>query len=149
MNTEDNQSQIEFTDPIVTQSIFLENTEPSKKEKEHGGNIKFQINAGNSDPTEQGQFIASTVMLTVSNMDDEEGNLVNESNNDPFLIRVTVQADFRWPSNTNADRQKAFLHINAPALLLSYARTHIAVVTEPTRFKAQHIPFIDFTEHNE
>lgn len=69
----------------------------------------------------------------------------SKSKSTPFYICAKEMAYFRWESVQEDDRDR-FLRQNAPALLLSYLRPIIAMVTNASKYPAYDLPFIDFTK---
>jgi preprotein translocase subunit SecB len=63
----------------------------------------------------------------------------------PFYINLTVCASFKWESGYSEDTVRTLLSINAPALLLGYARPIVASITNMSPYPAYNIPFYNFT----
>jgi len=63
----------------------------------------------------------------------------------PFYIRIIVEGEFKWEENI--DNSELLLKINAPALLLSYARSMITQLTVFAGFEPLIIPLVDFTKN--
>ncbi len=63
----------------------------------------------------------------------------------PFYIRIIVEGEFKWEENI--DNSEQLLKINAPALLLSYARSMITQLTVFAGFEPLIIPLVDFTKN--
>ena len=61
-------------------------------------------------------------------------------------MEAEFTANFRWSEALDEQRRDSLLKQNAPALLVSYARPIIAMITNASRFPAFNIPFINFTE---
>lgn len=65
----------------------------------------------------------------------------------PFYIYAEECAAFRWNAEKiDEQHQEKLLKQNAPALLLSYLRPTISVITAASPFNAYDIPFMNFTE---
>lgn len=65
----------------------------------------------------------------------------------PFYIYAEEGAAFRWNAEKmDEQHQEKLLKQNAPALLLSYLRPTISVITAASPFNAYDIPFMNFTE---
>lgn len=133
------QSQFQFNNPRIIRTDFRVNQ-------------KFDVNKD----TEQGFCIGTETKVSISE-DSKEARVILEVNipktpqsatelNLPFSCRVWVMADFSWGEEMDNIAVQPFLKINAPALLLSYARTMVAQLTMQAGFPAFHIPFIDFRE---
>ncbi|MDY2995947.1 MAG: protein-export chaperone SecB [Faecalimonas sp.] len=67
----------------------------------------------------------------------------NESDEYPFYISTKICAMFKHEGSKKFD---SLLKINAPALLLSYIRPIISMMTVQSGFEALNIPFINFTD---
>lgn len=63
----------------------------------------------------------------------------------PFFVQAQEGARFRLDSGVSMDVEQ-LLHFNAPALLLSYLRPTIAMVTAASPYSAYNIPFMNFTD---
>ncbi len=68
-----------------------------------------------------------------------------KSKNVPFTLQMTIGAYFRWEENIGEEIVQDLLKMNAPALLLSYARPIISNITANSSIPYD-IPFMDFTE---
>ena len=65
----------------------------------------------------------------------------------PFFIEAEEAALFRWnPEKVDAEHSEKLLKQNAPALLLSYLRPTISLITSASPYAAYDIPFMNFTE---
>lgn len=69
----------------------------------------------------------------------------NATEMQPFNICVRMAANFRWEECIDEKKSKQLLNINAPAVLLSYIRPLVAVMTNSSKYPVLNIPFIDFT----
>ena len=76
-----------------------------------------------------------------------EFNIFDEKNLDtvPFFIKVKESGIFEWKEDTNFETVNNLLHINAPALLLSYIRSIISQLVAFSGYTSLVIPFIDFS----
>ena len=64
----------------------------------------------------------------------------------PFVCTVAIVAKFEVEDIVAPDFFEELLSVNAPALLLSYARPIIALITAQGGFPSFHLPFMNFTE---
>ncbi len=62
-----------------------------------------------------------------------------------FYINMEMSVKFNW-KDINENEIDAFLEVNAPALLLSYARPIIANVTMQAGLPPINLPFMNFTK---
>lgn len=76
-----------------------------------------------------------------------EFNIFDKKNLDtvPFFIKVKESGIFEWKEDTNFETVNNLLHINAPALLLSYIRSIISQLVAFSGYPSLVIPFIDFS----
>lgn len=70
----------------------------------------------------------------------------NETNEYPFFIKLIISAEFKWDSEKIV-KLDDFLTINAPSMLLSYARPIIALLTAQSGLPALNLPFMNFTSN--
>ena len=73
--------------------------------------------------------------------------LGEKGNEYPFYIICDISSEFNWDESIKEIRK--MLSVNAPALLLSYVRPYISLLTSATEYPAFNIPFINFKEENE
>lgn len=64
----------------------------------------------------------------------------------PFVCTVVMVAKFEVDEVIAPDFFEDLLSVNAPALLMSYARPIIALITDQGGFPSFHLPFVNFTE---
>ena len=138
MDSQNNKSIIQFTNPELVESIFMEN--PNYK-----GSLdisqNMMISTNHSDIQIESEFNKSSIVsLTVSNF-----NQINMNSNKPFFIRKTMKAKFIWKKGLSTEEEEDLLKVNAASLLLSYIRPQIRSITSLSKFSEQNIPFIDFT----
>ena len=67
------------------------------------------------------------------------------SENPPFSVLMIIGAMFKWDEGYDDGTISRLLSINAPTLLLGYARPIIAYITSTSGFASYNIPFINFT----
>lgn len=127
-----NRSKFQFSNPELEEMEFSVNQEFNQEKCdgiEMQSNIEVQVLEGNE----------ARVQLTL--------NIGNESELQPFRIRVKMGADFMWDETIEKDKAQKLLNINAPAVLLSYIRPIVANMTNSSKYPALNIPFIDFTQN--
>lgn len=130
-------SDISFSNPVVTETEFVENTNFKSESKsiEIGTNIRKDIRY---DKENKSVF---DVEMTV-----EVGEKTNKS---PFYIKVKMSAQFRLEKDgVSEDQRSLFEKVNAPALLIGYIRPVVSYLTSLSRYPVYHIPFINFTDEN-
>lgn len=64
----------------------------------------------------------------------------------PFVIKCKLSSEFRWTEDTQDVDE--LLQKNAPALLLSYARPYISMLTASSNYPAFNLPFMNFQDKN-
>ena len=64
----------------------------------------------------------------------------------PFVCTIVMEAKFEVEEPVATDFFEDLLSVNAPALLMSYARPIIALITQQGGFPSFHLPFMNFTE---
>lgn len=125
-----NRSKFQFSNPELEKVDFLVN-QNFNDEKCDGiemkSNTEVEILGSNE------AYVALTI------------NIGNETEMQPFNICVRMAANFRWEECIDEKKSKQLLNINAPAVLLSYIRPLVAVMTNSSKYPVLNIPFIDFT----
>ena len=130
MNTKDNKSIIQFTNPELVESIFIDNPNYDGQLDIHQN---MKITSAHDKVFSNGKNKrSSTVSLTVSNF-----NQIDFSTNRPFFLRITMRAKFTWYSGLNDKEEENFLKVNAASLLLSYIRPHVCKHRITTRLYFQ------------
>lgn len=127
------ESYFQFSNPAIVNLEFCGNKDFDKDLFE-GFNIDNEVNI---------------VML-----DEEKGNdaqvflkicIGEKTNAFPFFISITMSAEFRCEED-KCDMFHSLLETNAPALLLSYARPVISMITSQSIFPTLDIPFMNFKD---
>ena len=140
MDTENDKSIIQFTDPELIESIFLVNGDfdiNKSKAKKQNMSIKPVVETPHDSNDEKRETVIS---LSVTNFDE-----IKFEKSTPYLIRVTMKATFKWEKGLTDEEENNLLNVNAASLLLSYIRPLVSQLTGMSRFNTQSIPFIDFT----
>lgn len=75
------------------------------------------------------------------------GKIGDDSVSSPFIIDICMCSSFNWDEKLKKTSVQDLLKINAPALLLSYSRPIISLLTSQAGLPAFNIPFMDFTEN--
>ena len=106
MDSQNNKSIIQFTNPELVESIFMEN--PNYK-----GSLdisqNMMISTNHSDIQIESKFNKSSIVsLTVSNF-----NQINMNSNKPFFIRQTMKAKFIWKKGLSTEEEEDLLKVNA------------------------------------
>lgn len=126
------ESNFQFKNPILKNLIF----ETNKFEKSTGTvkmSNELTVNVAKHESEPQ-----AIVNLTIK--------IGSHSNDSPFYLEAVVVSEFKWKQEAyDEDTIDTLLKINAPSLLLGYARPIVANVTNASAVPAYNIPFIDFT----
>ena len=70
----------------------------------------------------------------------------NEEETVPFSIEIEMVGKFRMEEVVSEEIFRTCLDVNAPSLLMSYARPIVTLVTAQAGFPAFNLPFVNFTE---
>ncbi len=72
----------------------------------------------------------------------------NKSDNVPFKIKIDIEGHFKWNDVLENDKAllEILLHQNAPALIYSYARPTITMLTLEGNMPPLVLPMINFKE---
>ena len=62
----------------------------------------------------------------------------------PFFIELTVSSLFVWNESLSENDLHNLLTVNAPAVLLSYARPVVSSITNMSPYSSYNIPFFNF-----
>lgn len=121
------ESAFKFSNPqlLAVEFIINENFDPSNFE---GFSMVNNVET-NKNPSEP----EATVSLEL---------IIGEKNDtSPFYIKIKNSAHFKSNNQQLFDK---LIDTNAPALLLSYIRPIVSLLTSQSRFKSFDIPFINF-----
>lgn len=115
--------------------------------------IRFKENAGFKTENDEEIQIDANIEVKNNKISDNEYlvNLVlvvgKEENTVPFLVEAEMSAKFRVSDEIVEQEQVSlYLNQNAPALLTSYLRPIIAMVTNSSHYPVYNLPFINFAE---
>lgn len=127
-------STFQFTDPKIVQLKYNKNDDFDLKEKKVKLKNNFSVNT---------KDVSYEDMNAIVTLITEVGE---ESSDQPFYLSIEVSAKFHSNEKISDDEFDKYLNINAPALLLSYSRPIISLITAQAGFPAIHLPFVNFTE---
>ena len=105
MDSQNNKSIIQFTNPELVESIFMEN--PNYK-----GSLdvsqNMMISTNHSDIQIESEFNKSSIVsLTVSNF-----NQINMNSNKPFFIRQTINGQMNGKKNVHEDVLYGIMYVH-------------------------------------
>ena len=128
------ESNFKFTNPIVEKLVYniSEKYNPSITPTV---NNNFEVNIARSESSNE-----AIVRLKVT----VDGNL--DDANSPFSVSLTIGAKFIWDDSYDEETISSLLSINAPALLLGYARPIISSITTTCPCGAYNLPFYNFLQ---
>lgn len=128
------QSGFQFANPIISKINYIVHpTFVWNKEEALSITNSFKTNISRKENTCQ-----AIVELTVIVGDPDETK-------EPFYVEMTIGASFKWDDAYTEDTIRDLLSVNAPALLLGYARPIISTITSMSPYPAYDIPFYNFT----
>ena len=125
-------SEFQFTNPALLELSYAINKEYSAdEEKQIQIEVKTKTNVGMADSGNEA-FVILHVEIGGKDM--------------PFWVEAEEGASFRWDAEILSESDvDALLKQNAPALLLSYLRSTVAMVTAASPLGTYNIPFMNFT----
>ena len=127
-------SSFQFTDPSLVHIKFEENKK-FQHEEENDVPINVSINVEKEELSENEAIVKTSVVVGA------------ESEKVPFVLEAVASARFKWDAEKiNKDTSSIFLKQNAPALLISYLRPIIAMITNASHYPAYNLPFISFVD---
>lgn len=128
------QSGFQFANPIISRINYM--IHPNFTwDKEEALTITNSFKTNISRKANACQAIVE-LSITIGNPDETK---------EPFFIEMTIGASFRWEDAYTEDTIRDLLSINAPALLLGYARPIVSTITSMSPYPAYDIPFYNFT----
>lgn len=113
--------------------------------------LAFQINSDYLPEKNQEAKVNISVSHNINKINENEDvvelsiEIGEASNRVPFLTNLLIGSKFKLYSDVNGTDFDKLLEINAPALLLSYARPIVSSVTTQAGLKPLNLPFINFT----
>ena len=128
-------SDFQFMQPLLTKATFemlpvdgVVNQEVSVSLRKNVLNLTGQNRA----------VVSVTVSLNQRPSDKGRKNV-------PFIAEVEMQSVFTWNKQLREDEIKRFLNQNVTALLVSYIRPIISVLTASSPLPAYNLPFLNTT----
>ena len=128
-------SSFQFSNPSLLKLSFALNNGSETKDASQI-NISLESHVETQPGPEENSAVV-VLNLLIGKKDDSS----------PFFIEAEEAALFRWnPEKVDAEHSEKLLKQNAPALLLSYLRPTISLITSASPYAAYDIPFMNFTE---
>lgn len=115
----------------------------------HIVNLEFHIN----EEFDQTKFEGFEIFNEVSNAIIEENQeafvrlsitIGKKENATPFTCKIDMVAKFKMEQKCSSEVFEKLINVNAPALLLSYARPTISIITAQAGFPSFNMPFVNF-----
>lgn len=128
------ESKFQFSNPTLESLEYTINKD-FLEDKFNG----IEVNA----ETSIGKLKDKTQTSTVVGLKVEVGTHDSTS---PFFARIAMSSEFHWDTDLNEKMLNNLLKYNAPALLFSYIRPHIANLTNSSNYPPFNLPFMDFNE---
>ena len=128
-------SWFQFSNPRIISLQYDENENFSTSEK-----IQMPIAVEKNVSRDPNETEAEVILrISVGSQDEKT----------PFFIILTMGASFRWEIDSfSEDDLKKLLEKNAAALLISYSRPIISMITSQSRFPAYNLPYLDLNSEN-
>lgn len=96
---------------------------------------------------------SSIITKTLIKMDENNQNayvtlsvVSSKENNLPFFFDVEMGVNISWNEKCESSFVNSILKNNVPALLISYIRPIVSIITSSTGYPAFNIPFLDFRD---
>lgn len=134
------QSTFEFSNPIIDTLSYKINNAFVNNEKLI--EMKQSLTVENQKLDQSNN--ASVRLVIGINIEDEKESI--DLKEKPFSLSISVKAMFRWGDEFNESDVNNMLKVNAPSLLLSYARPIISMITASSPIGSYNIPFFNFIE---
>lgn len=128
-------SDFQFIQPMLTKARFDMLPIDGNPDGEVSINVKKNILRLTG---KKKAVISVTVLLNQLDNDKNRKNI-------PFTAEVEMQCIFTWNDNLSEEDINKFLSQNATALLVSYIRPIIAVLTASSPLPTYNIPFLNIT----
>ena len=134
------QSTFEFSNPIIDTLSYKINNAFVNNEKLIEMKQSLTVENHKLDQSNN----ASVRLVIGINIEDEKESI--DLKEKPFSLSISVKAMFRWGDEFNESDVNNMLKVNAPSLLLSYARPIISMITASSPIGSYNIPFFNFIE---
>ncbi len=130
------ESNFKFLNPVVTKLNFEVNNNYQNDGNNIGIGNDFSVKISRS---KQDNEAVVELQINIGSME--------KTLNSPFFIEMIIISKFSWDNVYDEKTINDLLTINAPALLLGYARPIISTITNISPYPTYNIPFYNFTEN--
>lgn len=127
-------SYFQFEDPRIVRLDFHINEE-FDREQFKGFEIENEVS---NAVIEEGKEALVKLSICIGNEKEKETV--------PFSVVIEMVGKFRMEEVVSEETFQTCLDVNAPSLLMSYARPIVTLVTAQAGFPAFNLPFVNFTE---
>ena len=128
-------SDFKFIQPMLTKAHFDMFPVDGEPDREVSINLKKNVLHISG---EKKAVLSVTVCLNQLDNDNSRKNI-------PFTAEVEMQSIFSWSQDLSDDEINTFLYQNATALLLSYIRPVIAILTASSPLPTYNMLFLNLT----
>ena len=116
--------------------------------------LEYLINPPDSEGENNSINISNAFKVNINKYENKNEAIVElniiigqkESEPSPFYVDMVIGAVFKWDNSYDEETVQNLLSINAPALLLGYARPIVATITNMSPYPSYNLPFYNFTE---
>lgn len=127
-------SDFKFSNPRLIKLDFAINDKCEDIERLSIENLNISLNCHVNKKNEESAAVALEIKIG------------EKSEEAPFLLHLVIGAGFKLERQIQGTDIDNLLQINAPTLLLSYARPMISSITAQAGMKPLNIPFFNFTK---
>lgn len=127
-------SDFKFSNPRLIKMEFEKKVNSDDYEKISTENVNISLNCHVNKENEKEAFVV--LEITIGEKQDEL----------PFFIHLLIGAGFKLDKQIQETDFDSLLQINAPTLLLSYARPIVSSITAQAGMKPLNLPFFNFTK---
>ena len=128
-------SDFNFNQPYIKECFFKLNNE--FKATDDNINLSTNIETYNSfEPNEKNDSAMCGLIVEIG----------EESPQSPFFVKINIEAIFSWDDSKSESEITDFFKVNAPSLLVGYARPIITYLTANSPYPPFNLSFINFTE---
>ena len=128
-------SPFQFTRPVMTKASF--EVKPTEEGTPLSADLHVQRNIIRIEGKNQA-LVQVTVQINKKGAEERE--------NAAFVAEVAMQSLFTWDENLDEKQVQSLLENNASALLISYIRPIVSVLTTASPLSVYDIPFINLSD---
>ncbi|MGJ5911526.1 protein-export chaperone SecB [Staphylococcus equorum] len=129
---------VQFSNPTISESNFKINDNFDSDQFNGFGDIKMNLKKYYNEENNENDNNNGSALLSL------EIKIGDVDFNYPFMFIVKIESLFEWENFNGSDIDK-FLEINGAAILYSYSRAHISLITNTSKYPSFDLPFYNFT----